>query len=445
MRNHDVRAVRTLSRATCALVLLGASLSSTSRPVQAQEMILSNGRFVDPATESVHGGHVLVRDGLVVGLVAEPPPGFQGDVVDLGGDWVIPGLHDLHTHSFGNTGPGGASQFAGVPGVSNLMLYSGVIAFLDLFSMEDQILPARDRQREQGGPGADILAAGPCLTATGGHCSEYGVPTRIVDSPTDAEREVAELAIKRPDVVKIVYDHRSSMPTVDEATLAATVATAREHGIPTVVHVGTWQDVADAVEAGAAAVTHTPPGPPPEDLPGRMAAAGTAIIPTLVVQTEISRIAERPELLDDPLLVATSTAALRDAYRDPGAWDDRTNGFVQWQMNARDVLGPSVKALHEAGVTILTGTDAGNLGVFQGYSLHRELALLVEAGLTEWQALAASSTNVAALLGRSTGFRAGDVASFVVLSASPLDDIGNSRRIKLVIRRGRVVDRDGLL
>ncbi len=58
------------------------------------------------------------------------------------------------------------------------MLFAGVTSFLDLFAPESDIFALRDRQRTTGLAGADIFAAGPCLTATGGHCTEYGVPTR---------------------------------------------------------------------------------------------------------------------------------------------------------------------------------------------------------------------------------------------------------------------------
>ena len=133
-----------------------------------------------------------------------------------------------------------------------MALYAGVARYLDLFSPEDTIFAARASRATSKTPAADIFAAGPCLTATRGHCSEYGVPTRIVDSPADATREVNDLAKKKPDVVKIVYDHQSnggrSMPTVDKATLEAVVAAAKANGLKTVVHIGTWDDVRDAFD-----------------------------------------------------------------------------------------------------------------------------------------------------------------------------------------------------
>ena len=92
------------------------------------------------------------------------------------------------------------------------------------------------------------------------------------------------------------------MPTIDRPTLDAVVATARANGLKTVVHVGTWEDVRHAVLAGAAAVTHTPEGQPPADIPALMVERSTFHIPTLAVQSDYSRFADDPSLLDSPLL-----------------------------------------------------------------------------------------------------------------------------------------------
>jgi len=176
-----------------------------STPLLSQEIGFENARLVDPATREIHQGAILVSDGVIVAVESALPSDFAGMRVDLEGRWVIPGLVDMHTHSFGNGGPGGGPpQMMGAGGVARVALYAGVVAFLDLFSPEDQILQFRDSQRAELEVGAAVFAAGPCLTATSGHCSEYGVPTRIVDSPEDAAREIDALALKKPDVVKLV-------------------------------------------------------------------------------------------------------------------------------------------------------------------------------------------------------------------------------------------------
>ena len=241
-------------------------------PAQAQTLALSGAIILNPADESIRHGVLLIEDGTVSRIAEAVPPDFPGETLDLTGKFIIPALADLHSHTFGNNSPAGMPQLLGPQGTANAALYTGVAFVLDLFSPEEMILSFRDRQRAEGGQGALVLAAGPCFTATNGHCTEYGVPTRTVDTPEEARREVADLAMAAPDVVKVVYDHQSyggrSFPTIDLPTLTAVLETAREHDIKTIVHVGTWQDIRDAALAGASAVTHTPgPDPPPPDLP----------------------------------------------------------------------------------------------------------------------------------------------------------------------------------
>jgi imidazolonepropionase-like amidohydrolase len=105
-----------------------------------------------------------------------------------------------------------------------------------------------------------------------------------------------------------------------------------------------------------------------------------------------------------------------------------------------------VGALHRAGVRLLAGTDTAswNRGTFPGFSLHDELALLVEAGLTPMQALQAATLNPARFLGKEQEFgtvlpgRRGDL---VLLDADPLQDIHNTRKIHAVMLGGRLLDR----
>ena len=104
----------------------------------------------------------------------------------------------------------------------------------------------------------------------------------------------------------------------------------------------------------------------------------------------------------------------------------------------------AVGTLAAAGVPMLAGTDGGNFGVFQGYSVHRELELLVEAWLSPWAALRAATSDAARFLDRRWGVAPGDEATLLVLDASPVEAIANTKRVHAVIQRGVVVDRKEL-
>ena len=420
-----------------------------TRPAAAQDLALTGATILNPADESIRHGVLLIENGTVSSIAEIVPPDFPGETLDLTGKFVIPALADLHSHTFGNNSPAGMPQLLGPQGTANAALYTGVALVLDLFSPEEMILSFRDRQREEGGQWAEILAAGPCFTATNGHCTEYGVPTRTVDTPEEARREVADLAMAGPDVVKVVYDHQSyggrTFPTIDLPTLTAVLETAREHDIKTIVHVGTWQDIRDAALAGASGVTHTPgPDPLPPDLPEILLQAGTVHIPTLAVQGDFARLLDDPTLLDDPLLGETVPAALLDAYRTSASANPQIEGWLAWQ---RTLMAPNLAAvatLAASGVPMLAGTDGGNFGVFQGYSVHRELELLVDAGLSPWAALRAGTTEAARFLNRRWGVERGDEATLLVLDGSPVEDIANTKRVHAVVQRGVVVDREAL-
>lgn len=427
------------------LAVLGASQAcdSQGKPPETAELLLTNARIVDPRGQEVRRGNLLIRDGFIVDAPDRIPPGFTGTTLDLDGKWIIPGLTEMHTHSFGNQVPGGSNDSPGTAAIAQRMLYAGVTGFVDLFGSEEDLYLVRERQRAGEMGGADFFTSLSCLTATEGHCTEYGIPTRTMDSPQDARRVVTELLRKRPDVIKIVYQPTDDQPSIDKATLAAAVALATKHAVKTIVHIKTWQDVRDAVEVGASAVTHVPADPIPDDLVVLMAERGVVSIPTLAVHTELVDFLDA-KVLDNPMAQALSTDALIEAYRS----DEIVLRFADSRRRLEQrsaVILASVKKMAGGGVTILTGTDSGNWATIQGYSLHRELVKLVAAGLTPWQALAASTTDAGTFLGRSYGVNPGDEANLVVLEASPIMDIRNTQQIALVIHHGVVVDRGKLL
>ena len=422
-------------------ILSVLALLALGPPLAAQDLFIAGAHLIDPESETVVTGNLLIVDGRIVGRPATPPTGFEGRTIDATGRWLIPGLNDLHTHSYGNMAPGNTFDAPGTEAIAKRVLYAGQTGFLDLFGSEDGLHGLRSRQRSGEAGGADVFASLSCLTATDGHCTEYGVPTRVMDTPEDARRQVGELASKNPDVVKIVYSPTGRMPSIDKATLEAAIAAAAEHGLKTVVHIGSWDAVRDAVEAGASAVTHIPDGPMPDGLAAAMADAGVASIPTLAVELDFGHLVGSGGPLESPIARAVAPPAILDAYRNYDL-SGRTAESERHRLEHESVVLAAVKAMADAGVEILAGTDAGNFGTIQGFSIHRELEKLVEAGLSPRQALAAATTRAGAFLGTPRGLGDGDVANLVILDASPLVDIRATQRIFAVIHHGVIVDRE---
>jgi imidazolonepropionase-like amidohydrolase len=103
-----------------------------------------------------------------------------------------------------------------------------------------------------------------------------------------------------------------------------------------------------------------------------------------------------------------------------------------------------VRRMHKAGVRMLAGTDAPAPYVVPGHSLHDELGLFVEAGLTPAEALRTATLNPALCLGRDKDLgtiKTGKYADLVLLSADPLKDVRNTRAIEMVTVGGRRIDR----
>jgi imidazolonepropionase-like amidohydrolase len=115
--------------------------------------------------------------------------------------------------------------------------------------------------------------------------------------------------------------------------------------------------------------------------------------------------------------------------------------FVQMELDM-------TLAMFRAGVPFLAGTDtAAGVHVFPGYSVHQELALFVQAGLTPLQALQTATLNPAKFLNRLADLgtvERGKLADLVLLDANPLEDIANTKKIRAVVLAGRYLDRPEL-
>jgi imidazolonepropionase-like amidohydrolase len=211
------------------------------------------------------------------------------------------------------------------------------------------------------------------------------------------------------------------------------------------VHVESWRGAHEAIQADVDAITHTPPAPLPDSTLAAMQKQGTAWIPTLAVHTELSHWVQHPERLENDLLRAVADSSLLAAYRDTSDVPGGIRSWIGRQTEHRDVRLDAVRRGAEAGLPLLAGTDAGNPGVFQGYSLHRELALLAEAGLSHWEVLAAATTAAGRFLDAPMGLQPGDRANLLVLTASPVEDVRHTQEIHRVIYHGTVVERPPLL
>jgi imidazolonepropionase-like amidohydrolase len=178
----------------------------------------------------------------------------------------------------------------------------------------------------------------------------------------------------------------------------------------------------------------------------QLAEAKVTLVPTLVLH-ETLRYLNDPAPRRDPNLQDVPEAQRQD-------WDIEgmisRAGWTDSDFEAFQRSGPMqhlfLRAFAAAGGRIAAGTDAANQLLVPGYSEHREMELLVRAGLSPGEALRAATRNGAALLGAdSLGLLApGKVADLVVLSKDPLVDIRNTRTIEAIMSRGHLLDADSI-
>ena len=334
-------------------------------------------------------------------------------VIDGTGKFLIPGLWDMHGHLTDAT-----------EGALPLLIENGVTGVRDMGGELDQV----DRWRKEI---ADGTRLGPHIVRAG----------PIIDGPSEAKHH---LSVNNPaEAVQVVdslkalgVDFIKTHNALSRESFFALMDEARKQGIRVAVHLPRQVSVTEASDAGAASLEH---------IEMMIASAAYTIGPT----------AKR---VDDvlPAITGEAGAAIFATLVKNGTWYVPTlvayeRGFVLWGSDPAKValrarvqghhLG-LVKAMHEAGVQIMTGSDFSDWAVVPGIDLHNELALLVEAGFTPMEALQAATIKPATFLGMQDSLgtvEVGKVADLVLLDADPLEDISHTRKIRAVVVGGRLV------
>jgi imidazolonepropionase-like amidohydrolase len=360
-----------------------------------------------------------------------PKPGLE--IVNGQGKTLIPGLIDAHCHPWQQVDLKQAMAF-------------GVTTELSMMNQPSLAKTVREAQAKgELRDHADLHAAGFAVTAPGGHGTLFGLAVPTVTESADVGAFVAKRVEEGSDFIKIIYEHGEAygaeMPALSNKALRAAVAAAHEHERLAVVHVSTQAEGLAALAAKADGLAHVwmDQVPMPESLLGfGKPGARPFVIPALTVIEGIERTPGAP-----------ATLAGVEAFRPYLAPANLTNLRRTWvglqlgEGNGLSVAKRTVAALHELGFPILAGADAPNPGVLHGASLHRELELLVEAGLTPSEALRAATAAPAAAFrlndrGRiAEGLR----ADLLLVEGDPTADITATRQIARVWKAGTEFDR----
>ncbi|HEY5940029.1 MAG TPA: amidohydrolase family protein [Gemmatimonadales bacterium] len=378
--------------------------------------------------------------------------------VDVSGRWIIPGLIDAHVHL--------APALSWAP---PRFLAWGVTTVRDAHGGIASLTTLKRRSSEEAPDGPRVYPAGAMID---------GLPATFpnaigVNNESEARKGVDRLVSAGAEFVK-------TYTRIDPPLLRAIVDEARAFNLRVSAHLG-MTDAVTAARAGVASIEHlsgVPEAASPNAkslfgahyrgfFPGwtaferswagldsaalarvasRLVDGKVTLVPTLVLHETLSRLDE-PGLMRDPALQDVPAAEQKE-------WDVRgliaRTGWTEADFEAfrksRANQDLFIRQFAAAAGRLAAGTDAAGPMLIPGYSEHREMELLVRAGLTPSEALRAATRNAAVLIGAdSLGLLTpGKAADLVVLSKDPLVDIRNTRAITSVMARGYLLDADSI-
>lgn len=393
------------------------ALTTTNRPMRSGTFALVGGRIVDgTGRDAIADGVVVVRDGTIADVGPRAAVKIPADVrsLDVTGKTLVPGMWDMHTH---------VTQIEWAP----VYLAAGVTTVRDMGNEFEFITALRDRIASGRAMGPRLLLAG--LVDLGGP-DAFGVYYA-----TTAE-EARQIVAKYHDAG---FQQMKIYSLITPPLVEAISAEAHRVGMTVTGHVPNGMTIDQAVAAGMDHIAH---------LAIRGEAGSDQVTKTIALlrdrHTVIDPTQSWNELLGHALGspiadfqpgVSKIPPPLNRLFSSAGASGiDPATARTRLERGLR-----IVKALFDAGVPIVAGTDEG----IPGHSVHRELELYVEAGLTPMQALQAATIVPARAmkLDRELGtIERGKRADIVVLKSNPLDRIQNIRSVEWTIAGGRVYD-----
>ena len=452
-------------RALTRIALLVTVLVGWSGGAAAQPVVVRGGTLIDVRDGRLMEDVTVVIDGDRIVSVTQGGTAPAGaTVLDAKGKYILPGLMDLHVHY---------KEWA-----PELYLNHGVTTVVSLGDTYQWIRAQKEGVEKGLIPGPRIFHSTENLDGEPEDMGSYFVRphVRLLKGPEDARRAMREYVAEGIDAVK-VYDG------LGVEHLKAIAAEAEKGDIPVIGH---FEDVRIAAEIGANGIEHlaalanavmdkqaraeamkkvrTGFRPPADsfmdpaklpDIVKLMVSKNLYLNPTMRMSWQGDRALREKGfhyedfdlLINDWRLryipLGFRLADLKE-FQEIGVWhwqdlsQYEQDLFHQGYVNAQKMI----KAFVDAGGKLYAGTDSANMCV-PGLSMHQELELLVDAGVTPLAALQAATINPATLMrmtDRLGTVEAGKVGDMVIVDANPLENIRNTRKIWRVISRGKVLD-----
>jgi imidazolonepropionase-like amidohydrolase len=455
-------------------LVLSISLLLWVLPAAAQPTAFVGGTVVNPeGAPIVEDATVVVEDGRItaVGPRADVDVPDDATVIDAGGKYLIPGLTDGHVHFFQSGGlytrPDAIDLRAVRPYAEELALIKERLPDTFARYLRSGITSVVD----VGGPmwnldvraQADTMAKAPRVTVAGPLISsverpkldEGDPPILKIETPEAARAEVREQVEAGVDLIKIWYIVRpTETPAAYRPVVEATIEEAHRLGKRVAVHATQLETARAAVEAGADILVHSVFSRPVDDAFVQLMHENDVLYtPTIMVMERYSEVfAQQLDLtvpehqIAHPDIIGSlfDLRTLPDSLMTPGR---RRQMQSTRPVNPDSAAIRNLRVLHDAGVPIVAGTDAGNIGTPHGPALHREIELMRAAGLSPREILTTATVGGARLAGRDDlgTIEAGQLADLVILDEDPRTDIAHWSTIHRVVKGGHVFAPDDLV
>jgi imidazolonepropionase-like amidohydrolase len=437
---------------TVGLMILGlmASLGGT---VQAAAVLYEGERLiVDARRPPIDPGAILVENGKITKMGKMGTVPFPPDVVrvDWTGKVVMPALIDTHIHiGYQNADLKDASYAAGNYTRENLndqlrrYAYAGVALVMSL-GTDPGMLPFQIQTQQDLRGGTQLRLAGRGMAAPDAGPGDAALKPSAysLTSVEEARKAVRDEVAKKVDFIKVWVDDRNgAVKKTPPEIYRAIIQEAHKANTRVIAHVFYLDDAKDLVRSGIDGFAHLVRDQEvDEEFIALVKQRNIFLKPNMGIAA--LRTETNPAFLNDQLYRDVTPEPIINRVRAAAA--ARTPEALDAARRTYAILRANLAKLNAAGARIGFGTDSGAVpDYYHAYNAHRELQLMVEAGMTPQQALtAATATSAEFLRGAALGtLNPNRSADFLVLDADPLEDIRNTERISAVYLRGVEVDR----
>jgi imidazolonepropionase-like amidohydrolase len=417
-------------RGFCRAALTAAAMLYAGG-ASAQTIVLNHATVIDGSGSApLRDATVVMENGRIrdIGLSAAVTPPAGAMMIDATGKFIVPGIINAHGHVGANRDPQ-LRQYASY----------GVTTTTSMAFDPDDIAAFKESQKRGDLRGARIMTVKyRFMSAPMRPGSEY--PT-----PEAARAKVDEIAANGADFIKVWIDPQGGRyPRLNRAYCAAVMEQARKHGKITMAHVVELSDAKMIVDEGVNILAHNVRDQEMDaEFIAKLKQRNVTVISTLAREEALFVYAEQPGFTDNPFfqrsLSPERLAVLKSQKRDEQAADPAIARLKR--AMAIDMI--NLKKVVDAGVRFAFGTDSGGAPdrfFLQGWFEHRQMELMVQAGLTPMQVIQSFSKNASEALGIDAEFGVlakGKAADLLVLTADPLAAITNMRSIEAVYLGGK--------